>query len=102
MKQTKWPLVTFKEIIDGHHCNQKALQFAHKYTLKMREMAEDQSDDERTIGIPKKKTTLMNEAMIDGSTFDAFMDHLMNEYATECLLSIVEFVQFKVSYGFDF
>ena len=39
--------------------------------------------------------SILREILYDNDTFNLFMAHLINEFSMECLLSVIEFAQFK-------
>ena len=97
LRQTKGILSTFDKILNGRYSSSSVsmMTLAHRNTyaeLEKQHSAQDSTD------VTSEATRLRQEIrniIKNPDLFDAFMQLLLNEYCAECLLSIVEFTQFK-------
>ena len=53
-----------------------------------------------TPDTPQSEKSLLREILSDDDTINLFMAHLINEFSMECLLSLIEFTQFR-DYGME-
>ena len=102
LRSTRSVLKTFDEIINGrfsHSASINMMAMVHKETIAEQDRVDSQSmvNSEATRVRREIKSVMINEAL-----FDAFMDNLFSEYCAECLLSIVEFIQFRNRIKNDF
>eukprot|EP01084_Bolivina_argentea_P071779 130415_1 len=95
LKHTKWPLTKFKEIVIGRHSDARMLELAHQSTYRRI----DKQSELELLNIESEEDYVLRQEMRDtlqnSELFDLFMLHLLNEYCAECLLSIIEMIQFK-------
>ena len=97
---TRLPLKTFDEILDRRvHDSWKLRELVHRKTFNELQLIQDMKDDDpkntdqENVAIVNRKA--LKQTLKTEDLFDAFMNHLFGEYCAECLLSIVEFIQFK-------
>ena len=102
LNSTKSIIKTFDKVLHGRFSSASisATTLAHKKTY-----AELDETDQVIISYQNEANDMsekvlmlrqeMRNAIKTQVLFDAFMDHLFNEYCGECLLSVVEFMQFK-------
>jgi len=109
LKQTRWPLRRFESVLKEHeYSERKVMSLAHQATM-------DELEERRTL-TPRRfvsgtrlrgeSETLsssngvcarskMKRALRDERVFSEFMAILLREYCAECMLSVIEFVQFR-------
>ena len=84
MIQTRYPIKKFGAILERYSTN-SAVKLVHKSTLEDIELKSTNDDDDDNM-----KNILSNE-----ESFDLFIKHCSNEHCLECILSVIEFIQFK-------
>eukprot|EP01083_Nonionella_stella_P172208 590232_1 len=98
---TRWPLLTFQEIIMDRFSETKQMELAHQNTLLI------EGDDHElkfAVGAASNQKYIrleMRDVLQRQKMFDAFMQQLLSEYCAECLLCIIEFIQFKEKIATD-
>ena len=73
LKHTRWPIITFKQIIIGRMSTRRILELTHQATLEQYDI--NTMKQEHILSRREMKHSLSN-----GDIFEAFMNHLLNEY----------------------
>ena len=107
-RNTRWPLETFKDIIESRHDSVRMIELAHQKTYNALDHGHKSGPSlaeqvlfsiSQSLTRETESTSRSNETfdsiLKTEELFDAFMVHLFKEYCAECLLSIIEFNQFK-------
>ena len=110
LRHTRQPLIIFASILNDRYSagsiSMKALAHKSTYDHLDRQYSEkSDKDNKENAAFNKEATALRREIkdfIRDPEMFDAFMQHLLNEYCGECLLSIVEFTQYKTKMKEEF
>eukprot|EP01084_Bolivina_argentea_P019859 36925_1 len=96
LKQTRWPLKRFESVLKSYS-TQTIVDLAHQKT-SARIAIEEQKQLTPSNASPTVSHSIrriMRNALRDHRIFRLFMQRLLKEHCSECLLSIIEFVQFQ-------
>ena len=93
LKHTKWPLMLFEPIMGPRkHSDSLMVELAHQKTYNEIQKSDTmQSLSAQSTGSIQEMRSILS----NGDLFDGFMSHLLDEYCSEALLSVIEFIQFK-------
>jgi len=113
LKQTRWPLRRFQSVLrEQDYSERKVMSLAHQNTIGIEErrtltpraitarsstasMTRVRGESETLSGGGMCARSKMKRTLRDERVFSEFMTILLREYCAECLLSVIEFVQFR-------
>lgn len=102
LRSTKSILSTFDDILNGRYSSasiSKMHSITHRKTLDEIQQSIEQSNKDYLNDMKAMQREMKEICMTNPAMFDAFMNHLFSEYCGECMLSIIEFIQFKDRIG---
>lgn len=92
-RHTQWIIYNYGILLIKQHTEKEAFSLIHQKTfIKLEDMSA--TSTQRLHGDSSVRTQ-MRHILYERKMFDGFMRRLLDEYCAECLLSVVEFTQFK-------
>eukprot|EP01084_Bolivina_argentea_P079021 143404_1 len=89
-RHTEWVINHYNVLLIGKYTDKEIHSLIHQKTfIKLDDMSSTNVYGDASV------RTQMRDILMENKMFDGFMRQLLNEYCSECLLSMIEMIQFK-------
>eukprot|EP01083_Nonionella_stella_P170339 579477_1 len=92
MIQTRWPVKRFRPILLDYTTS-TGLKITHKATLAELKTINELNEDSLECSMERSES--MKQVLNHSESFELFVKHCCSEHCLECILSVIEFIQFK-------